>query len=127
MRTSILILAVLLLAFQQAVNRVDNNGHKQGKFITYYPNGKVKDIRHYINDTIHGHAVWFYDDGFPHIEKTFVMGREIDTVKMYLKGGRLDQLFVYTDSFECWYLLNADHTILQQYKHLRVPPYGVAK
>ena len=92
----------------------EKKGRKQGKHITYYPNGKIETIRNYRNDTIEGKSFIYYDNGQLEQKKSFWKGVAVDTMKHYMENGYMNFMYIFKDTFKIWILLDIDGTVLQQ-------------
>jgi uncharacterized protein len=56
------------------VNRKDSNGVKQGNWVEYFDNGKVKSEKNYRNDTINGYSKEFNEKGDLVVSLLYVNG-----------------------------------------------------
>lgn len=56
------------------VNRYNNNGLKQGTWMEFYDNGKVKSEKVFVNDTINGYASEFNEKGDVTVSLLYNMG-----------------------------------------------------
>lgn len=58
------------------INCVDSLGKKQGCWKTFYNNGKINEMKYYIDDLLDGPCIFFYSDGFIKRQSNFKEGKE---------------------------------------------------
>ncbi len=81
-------------AFAQTdtLNKTDANGLKQGYWITYYPNSKIKQEEgKYINNKKEGVWKFYYPSGKIKQEVTYKNNRPDGYVKIYYENGNLSE------------------------------------
>lgn len=66
--------------------RYEHN-RKQGKWIKYYPNGKVKLIYHLVNSRPNGDFEKFFENGNPEERGTFKRNRYVGLFERYYESG----------------------------------------
>ena len=82
-------LGILPLIVLAACVNINREGHP-GLKISYYPNGKIKSIKHYYQDTLlTGEAVWFYPSGVIEQKAQFVDGIRDGPCYNFYPSGRL--------------------------------------
>ena len=67
---------------------------KSGKCLEYYPNGKVKKETHWVDNLLHGDAMYFDSLGSLIAEQEYFNG-ELNGISKHYKNGKLAQLFHY--------------------------------
>lgn len=71
-------------------NRSTEDFSKQGAYIKYAPAGNAIEEAHYINDTLHGKRVLYFDNGKPQIVENYVMGEFVGLYQAYYSNGQLE-------------------------------------
>ncbi len=64
------------------------DGKKQGEWKTYYLNGQLKEVKHYLNDTLNGQSIEYYPNGNLSSRATYKMGTSIDSFFLYHSNGQ---------------------------------------
>lgn len=63
-----------VLVREQAINRVDNQGRKQGLYKSFHDNGNLATEGSYLNDLKDGYFKWYYEDGTLKKTEKYEMG-----------------------------------------------------
>jgi antitoxin component YwqK of YwqJK toxin-antitoxin module len=74
------------------------NDKKDGVWITYYPNGKVKNKITYINNSPKGYYITYFENGFPEEEGTWELNKNIGNFIRYYSNGNVRQEFNFDNS-----------------------------
>lgn len=70
---------------------------KTGEWKVYYPFGKLKNVAHYNNDTLHGSYVIYFENGQVKEQGEYVNGKLQGPVKMYYENGALKKEMTVVD------------------------------
>ena len=85
------------------------NDQKNGKWIHYFPNDKVKDVITYVGNRPNGYAVFYYANGNKREEGTWRNNRWVGDYKYYHENGNL--------ASEWKYNAQGTRTGVQKYYH----------
>lgn len=64
------------------------NGKPNGKWLTFYENGKIKSIENWRNGFLNGKYVLYKEDGSKIFETSYLNGDDNGTFKLYHNNGR---------------------------------------
>lgn len=70
---------------------------KTDEWKVYYKDGGVKEIAHYVNDTLHGQRQLFHSNGEKSFEAEYVMGKKQGAVKEWHENGQVKEDFTCLD------------------------------
>ncbi len=73
------------LVNRERVNRIDNQGRKQGAFREYYDNGKIKKEEHYLDNQLHGYYREFDGKGELVMAMRYERGKVMEEIDEDLK------------------------------------------
>lgn len=73
------------------------NGAYDGKVLSYYSNGTLKESRTYIQGKEEGKRVLYYENGKIQSEQEYVLGKREGEGKKYYENGILQAQFFYKD------------------------------
>jgi antitoxin component YwqK of YwqJK toxin-antitoxin module len=65
------------------------NGKKNGRWTTFFKNGRLESDENYLNDTLHGRQLIYYPTGQLYIKRTYSKGKEIDSTFWYHDNGQI--------------------------------------
>jgi antitoxin component YwqK of YwqJK toxin-antitoxin module len=60
---------------------------KQGSYTTFYPSGTISSVSNYVNDTLEGKKVWYFENGKTETEENFIRGAYEGAFKAYFEDG----------------------------------------
>jgi antitoxin component YwqK of YwqJK toxin-antitoxin module len=72
------------------INQKDKQGRKQGLWKEYYPNGKVKEISTYLNDSLNGTYYSFFENGSKQTIIQYYHGKRNGDDHTYFHNGQLE-------------------------------------
>ncbi|HLP56122.1 MAG TPA: hypothetical protein VK151_13890 [Fluviicola sp.] len=75
----------------------DEKGVKQGKDLTFFPNGNVKELIYYSNGKSNGYTNRYYESGELKDKGKFRDGVFVDTMFSYRKNGSLEVYSIFDD------------------------------
>lgn len=75
-----------------------NTKMKQGAYTTFYPDGTVSSVANYLNDTLEGQKLWYFENGKIEIEENFKKGNYHGVFKAYFEDGTILQEGAYEDN-----------------------------
>lgn len=83
-------------------------GKREGKYEAFYPNGNLKEVCFYHNDTLQGQRKLFYENGQLQILENYVNGAFEGLYQMYFQNGQLSNEGIYhqnemTGIWKRWY------------------------
>lgn len=64
---------------------------KQGAYTTFYPSGAMSSVANYLNDTLEGQKIWYFEDGKIEIEENYKKGLYHGVFKAYFEDGSILQ------------------------------------
>lgn len=64
---------------------------KQGAYTTFYPSGAISSVANYLNDTLEGQKIWYYEDGKIEVEENYKRGLYHGVFKAYFEDGSILQ------------------------------------
>ena len=72
------------------------DGERSGKFMKYYPNGKMEYLGYCKNNELHGSYTSFFENGDLNVEGSFDLGYKIGVWKTYNPEGDLIKVETFT-------------------------------
>lgn len=75
--------------YQIQYTRSKTDYAKQGKYISYFPDGTVYEEAEYLNDTLHGSRKLYYENGKLSVVENYKRGKFISPFLKYFESGEV--------------------------------------
>ncbi len=74
----------------------DSSGKRQGKVLRYFPNGAIKEISYYKDDTLDGKFIRYYNNGYKEQVVDYKKGKKNGPEYLYYENGKLRRVYTFS-------------------------------